>query len=35
MVTTDKVINCTMEHFSTKEQDEITSQFLEEILKDL
>ena len=34
-LTTNKVISCTMEHFTTKEQDELTSQFLEETLKDL
>jgi len=33
--TTDKVRNFIMEHWSTKEQDEITSQFIEETLKDI
>ena len=32
--TTDKVRNFIMEHWTTKEQDDLTSQFLEETLKD-
>ncbi len=31
----EEVISCTLEHWTTKEQDELTSQFLEETLKDL
>lgn len=33
--TTDKVKSFVMEHWTTKEQDELTSQFIEETLKDL
>lgn len=32
---TDKVLRVSMEHFTTKEQDELTSKFIEETLKDL
>lgn len=31
----DKVIEMTLEHFTTKEQDELTAKFIEETLKDL
>lgn len=33
--TTDKVKSCVMEHWTTKEQDELTAQFIEETLKDI
>jgi len=33
--TTDRVVSFKMEHWTTKEQDDLTSQFLEETLKDI
>jgi len=33
--TTDKVKSCVMEHWTTKEQDDLTAQFIEETLKDI
>lgn len=34
-LTTDKVKFCGMEYWTTKEQDDLTTQFIEEILKDI
>lgn len=34
-ITSAKVIGCEMEHWTTKEQDELTAQFIEETLKDI
>ena len=33
--TTEKVKSCVMEHWTTKEQDDLTMEFLEETLEDL
>ena len=33
--TKDKVIECILEHFTTKEQDELSDKFIKEFLKDL
>lgn len=34
-ITTDKVIECNLENFTTKEQDEWSSKLLEEFIKDI
>lgn len=34
-ITTDKVKVCVMEHWVSKEQDDLTTQFIEETLKDI
>jgi hypothetical protein len=34
-VTTHKVKSCSLEHFTTREQDELTAQFIEDTLKDI
>ena len=33
--TSEKVVKCELEHWTTKEQDDVMAQFLEETLKDL